>query len=284
MENQKKKWFQFRAFVSLLTGFSFILMDLTGCILFITPPGRVANWAGWTFWGFTKDQWVALHIWFSLLFVVACLFHLYLNFGAIVNYLKITGSKAYRFRFEWLAALAVCALIFAGTHLQIRPFQSLLRFQDRVKNGWEDRSSSGPAAHAELWPLAQLAEETDTPLDTILSNLGVDSPEITLADLAEQTGQTPDQLYRQALGQAEPRSRTHSGRGEGGRQGGQGQGYGQMTLGEVCQQAGLDPDKAVGILKEQGITAEPDMTMRQIADQHGLHPSRLREMLSIPEF
>ena len=56
----------------------------------------------------------------------------------------------------------------------------------------------------------------------------------------------------------------------------------RLTLREVCQQSGLDPDKAVGILKQQGITAEPDMTMRQIADQHGVHPSQLREMLDTP--
>ena len=49
MENQKRKRFQFRAFVSLLTAFAFILMVVSGCVLFIKPPGRVANSIGWTF-------------------------------------------------------------------------------------------------------------------------------------------------------------------------------------------------------------------------------------------
>lgn len=278
MENQRKKVFQFRAFVSLLTAFSFVLAVLTGSILFVTPPGRIANWSGWTLWGFTKHQWIALHIWFCVLLVIASLFHLFLNFRPIVNYLKITASKTYHFRFEWITALVVCALVFAGTHTRTKPFSSLLAFQDEVKSSWEERSSTGPAAHAELWSLQQLAEETNTPLETILSNLGVDSAEITLAQLAEQTGQTPNELYSIALGQSQqPGSRRGGSGGEGG--GGQGQGFGRMTLEQICQQYGLDPEAAIQALQAEGITAEPDMTMRQIADQHNLHPSRLREIL-----
>lgn len=276
MEKQTKKIFQFRAFVSLLTAFSFAIAVLTGCILFITPPGRLANWGGWTFWGFSKDQWIALHIWFCLLFVVASLFHLYLNFRLIVNYLKIAGSKAYRFRFEWLIALAVCALVFAGTHTQIKPFSSLLAFQDAIKYGWEEQTPAGPAPHAELWTLEQLAEETGTPLDTILSNLGVESSDITLADLAEQTGRTPDELYSIALGQP---ARQGGNRGGGGQGGGQGQGFGRMTLRQVCEQYGLDLDSAVQTLKAEGIAAEAEMSMRQISDTQGVSISRLREIL-----
>ena len=52
-----------------------------------------------------------------------------------------------------------------------------------------------------------------------------------------------------------------------------------MTLEQICLQYGLEPEAAIQALQAEGITAEPDMTMRQIADQHNLHPSRLREIL-----
>ena len=274
MESHKKKLFQFRAFVSLLTAFSFILAVLTGCILFITPPGRIANWTGWTFWGFDKHQWIALHIWFCLVFTIISLFHVYLNFKPIVNYLKITASQTVRFRFEWLAALAICGAVFAGTHYHVKPFSSLLVWQDSVKFGWEDQSRSAPAAHAELWTLRQLAEETGTDLEIILANLKTDSPDSTLAQLAEQTGRTPNQLYSIALGQP-ARSGGSGSRGGGG----QGQGFGRMTLQQVCEQYGLDVDAAIRMLEEEGIEVEAGMTMRQIADRHNLHPSQLRSML-----
>ena len=36
----------------LLTMFT---MTFTGIILFITPPGRVANWANWELFGISKE-------------------------------------------------------------------------------------------------------------------------------------------------------------------------------------------------------------------------------------
>jgi hypothetical protein len=190
MENQKKKWFQFRA------------------------SGRGGR--QWTFFGLDRHQWEDQHVWFCLVFSVIGLLHLILNLRPIVNYLKIVGSKAYRVRFEWLIALIVCVLVFAGTHYQWKPFRQLYEVQDQIQQSLQQ-------------PPAEAAPE-------------------------EQVG----------------------------REGGQGQGFGQMTLREVCSQSGLDLETAVQTLKDKGITALPDMTLRQIADQHGLHPSQLREMLTVP--
>ena len=49
-----------RGLVSVLTLTSFLVLAFTGCILFVTPPGRVANWTGWTMLGLTKHEWGAL--------------------------------------------------------------------------------------------------------------------------------------------------------------------------------------------------------------------------------
>jgi DNA-binding IclR family transcriptional regulator len=38
----------------------------------------------------------------------------------------------------------------------------------------------------------------------------------------------------------------------------------------------------VQILEEKGIAAHPAMTMKQIANQVGLHPSQLRQILTTP--
>jgi uncharacterized protein DUF4405 len=69
MSEPKTYRFQFRALVSVLTTVSFVTLATSGIILFITPPGRIAHWTGWRFWGLTKTQWSSVHIWFALLFV-----------------------------------------------------------------------------------------------------------------------------------------------------------------------------------------------------------------------
>jgi hypothetical protein len=40
-----KKKINWRSFTSIYMGFSFILMALTGIVLYIAPPGRVAYWS-----------------------------------------------------------------------------------------------------------------------------------------------------------------------------------------------------------------------------------------------
>ncbi|MCK4999158.1 MAG: DUF4405 domain-containing protein [Anaerohalosphaera sp.] len=277
MEKTAKKIFQFRAFVSLLTSFSFIVLLATGAILFITPPGRIANWTGWTLAGFTKHQWVAIHIWFGAVFAVASILHIYLNIKAIVNYLSITASKTYRFRFEWVAALLLCGLVFAGTHYKIKPFSSLLAFQDSVKLGWQDNSASAPVPHAELWTLEELANNSSVPLDTIMANLktegiSTNSVQSTLEQISEQTVYTPDQIYAIALGRkAQGCSESVTAAF--------GTGFGQKTLKQVCQQASMDLQETIENLKKNNITASGDMTIRAIADAHNIHPSQIKKMI-----
>jgi len=53
--------FNKRAFVSVLVGFSFILMAVTGGVLFFAPSCRIARETSWSFLGHSKDQLVARH-------------------------------------------------------------------------------------------------------------------------------------------------------------------------------------------------------------------------------
>jgi len=53
--------FIWRAFISVATAVSFVALSVTGVVLLITPPGRVAHWTGWRIWALTKDQWSGLH-------------------------------------------------------------------------------------------------------------------------------------------------------------------------------------------------------------------------------
>ncbi len=288
--------FNWRAFFSVLSALSFIGMVFTGVILFVIPPGRIANWSGWTLLGLTKHQWVGLHDWFSIIFVAASIFHVYLNWKPLVSYFKNKVSKAFALRIEWAFALVICCIIFLGTLVDIKPFSSLLAWNENIKHSWDISQQQAPIPHAELLTLTELSEQVqDVSLETMLTNLKsrgieVTSPDVVLGDLAEAHKMTPSHLYYIALGQAGPGGgqRGHGQRGE--RQGEGGAEHeqggtirvGRMTLNSYCNQNGLDVNEAVKKLQDSGFKASPDMTIRSIADITGVHPSEIRTLLEPP--
>ena len=305
METGKKFVFNWRAFFSVLSALSFIGMVFTGVILFVVPPGRIANWTGWTLLGLTKHQWIGLHDWSSIIFIFAAVFHIYLNWKPLVSYFKSKVSKAFAFRVEWVVALVICGVVLIGTLGDITPFSSLLVWNENIKHSWDDPRQQAPIAHAELLSLTELAEQVrGVELETIIANLKakgivVESADVVLGELAEKNNMTPLNLYNIAVGEAGV-GRGHGrqgagGGGQGGGQGGGGQrgqhgeggggpgrGFGQMVLKDYCNSIGLDVDKAVQILEKAGFTASSEMTMRNIADSTGAHPSEIRMLLDTP--
>ncbi|MHC4519889.1 MAG: DUF4405 domain-containing protein [Planctomycetota bacterium] len=252
MTREKTSVFKGRAFISTTVGLSFVGMCVTGIVLFVVPPGRIANWTGWTIFGLTKRQWQGLHIWFSLVFMVAACVHLYYNWRPLLSYFKSKVRKTPALRWEWILSLIVCIVISVGTLAEVKPFSSMLAWNEAIKHRWDDSPRRAPIPHAELLTLTELTEHVDgITIETILANLraygvGVDSPDQVVGDLAAAYNMTPDALYRIAVGQ------THSGlgRGGGGRgaggPGGQrsGQGIGRMTLKEYCTGAGIGVNTA----------------------------------------
>ncbi|MBN1972041.1 MAG: DUF4405 domain-containing protein [Sedimentisphaerales bacterium] len=270
METKAKNQFNWRSFVSVLTAFSFIGLTFTGIILFVVPPGRIANWTGWTLLALTKDQWIALHDWFGIIFVVTAVIHLYFNLKLFISYFKSRVTKTFSLRSEWVVALLVCVVVGAGTVVNFAPFSTLMTWNESIKYGWDNPSQQAPIPHAELLTLIELAEQVpDANIETMIANLEgqgikVQSPEIIVNELAESVAMTPEQIYQIALGQ----STTGSSR------------FGQMTLKQYCEQINLDVDEAVKILNDAGFTIKPEMTIREIADSKGAHPSEIRTLLN----
>jgi len=288
MSKDTNKQFSWRSFVSVLTAASFIGMVFTGVILFVVPPGRVANWTGWTLLALTKHQWIGLHDWLSIVFVIASGFHLYLNWRAFVSYFKSRITRAFALRAEWALAMVVFVVVFVGTIVEVAPFSTLMAWNESIKHGWDSPRQRAPIPHAELLTLTELAEKVpDVDLETMLKNIQtqgieVESADVVLGTLAEVSSLTPARLYNIALGQGGSGHRPDAQAGGGGR-GGAGRGFGQMTLGQYCRQASLDIDTAIGKLNKEGFRAEADMTVREIADSVGAHPSEIRGILDTPQ-
>jgi hypothetical protein len=292
MSEETRKQFNWRSYISVLTALSFIGMTFTGIILFFVPPGRVVNWTGWTMLTLTKHQWVGLHDWFSIIFVIASIFHLYLNWKPFVGYFKNKVTRAFSLRVEWALATITCIAVFICTVVGVKPFSSLLAFGESIKQSWDSPWQRAPIPHAELLSLTELAEKTpEVALETMLTNLrtkGIEaeSSNVILGKLAKAYNMTPAKLYEIALGQTAT-GKSGGGRhgqvvADGGHNGGSGHGFGRMTLKQYCEEMDLDLNTAIKKLKEAGFTVGTDLTIRDIADSTGAHPSEIHTILQSP--
>lgn len=282
--NPKPPRFVWRAFTSVLITLSFLMLLLSGIMLFASPPGRIANWTNWTLLGLTKKDWTNLHIWFSTLFLVVTVFHIVFNWRPLLGYFKDRLTRRITFRWEWAAALAVCGLVYGGTRTGIPPFSSLLAFNEDLKQSWERPAQRAPIPHAELLTLAELARKAEVELPVAISRLqarGIQgaSADIVVEQLATQNQRAAQQIYEIIL--AEP-TRGPAGRGEGRGRGGQGAGGGpgRMTLSEFCRNEGIEVAEALRRLESNGMKASPDLTLREIAVNNGYErPYELMEIL-----
>jgi len=182
----------------VLTTLSFVTLAISGIILFITPPGRIAHWTGWRFWGLTKTQWSSVHIWFALLFVVAGGAHIYYNWRPLLNYFQSRLTKKVSFRFEWIIALVVCLGAFVGTLAEIPPFSSFIAWDEEIKLSWVEPEEVAPIPHAELLSLAELATEASLELEVTLERLrkaGLNAqPDMKLRDIALKHNRKPYEI------------------------------------------------------------------------------------------
>jgi len=229
--------FNKRAFVSVLVGFSFILMAVTGGVLFFAPSCRIARETSWSFLGHSKDQLVAVHIWFSIAFSITAIFHIYLNWAAIKRYFSTKLRQGIAFRLEWVTALIICCLIYAGTIGEVAPFSSLMALEESYKHS-DTEGGAGQGRHGGAF------------------RGGTGSRPQGPATQPGGTGTRPAQGPQHSAG-----------------------GIGRMTLGQFCENEGIPLDKAASRLQDKGVSAKQTMTMREIADQMGIHPRDLRALL-----
>jgi hypothetical protein len=282
--NDTRSAFRTRAFISVLVSGCFIALLWSGAVLFLSPPGRVANWTNWRIFGLTKHEWTDLHVAFSTVFLVVGLVHVWFNWRPLVNYFKDRLNRRVGFRWEWLAALAACALVFGATRAKLPPFGQLLAWSEELKQSWEKTPERAPVAHAELLTLRELATQAGLSMETAMERLASKGIQGATADvevraLAEKNQLAPARVYDLLTGQsATAAPAKQAGESHGGGPGGGGPG--RKTLTAVCQEAGVDLTNTLARLKAKGIKAEPSQTLRDIAVNNGFErPYELLEII-----
>jgi uncharacterized membrane protein YgcG len=286
-----------RAMTSVLIAASFLLLLVSGVILFVSPPGRVANWSNWRLLGLTKHEWSGVHTWFAAVFVVMVVFHLVFNFRPLMNYFRDRISRRLGWRWEWVVALALCGGVFAGAQTCVPPFSTLLNFGERVKQSWEDTRTAAPLPHAELLSLKDLVGQGKVPYETAVERLEARGfkrirPETIVQDLAQSNQVSAQRVYEIIQGQrdggrgggghgfakaGESGEQAEQGAGHGagdgrggfGKGGGGAGGAGWQTLAQYCSSRNIALTNSTARLQAKGIKFTADQTLREIALGNG---------------
>jgi hypothetical protein len=265
--------FQWRAFVTLFVTLSALLLAVSGIVLYVAPPGRVAHWSLWTLAGLDKEGWQAVHTVFAFLFILAGAFHLYFNWRIFWSYLRTKLVAGIRMKRELGLAAALVVAIGALTLADLPPFSVVMNLGTRASESWSGEGAEPPVPHAEIMTLERLAALTQLPLDRMLANLESDglegaSPRSTIAALASAHGRTPEEVWLALRGQEKAKGLPTGG------------GYGRKTVGEVCAQLEISAEEGLARLRHHGIEATPETPMKALADRHGRRPHDLLQILA----
>lgn len=216
----------FRSFVSIMTALVFLVLALTGIVLYIEPHGRVAFWTWWRFLGLSKGQWDGIHIILGWTFIVMAGLHTYLNWGPLVRYLRGRVAVGFRLRWELGLASALTVLLILGAALNLPPVSYLLELNERIKRSWVDnRADMPPFGHAEMKSLKVFCRIRRIDIAAAMTELKragvrVSSPRATIATIAQRNNITPAAVYKlirklEPPGMSRGRHRRGGGRGDG---------------------------------------------------------------------
>ena len=270
--------FHWKVFVSFYVALSFLTLAVSGLVLYVAPPGRIANWSVWTLGALSKAQWQSVHTIVALLFLVAAGFHLYFNGKVLMAYLRSKLVEGLRMKRELAAATAAAVLLLTVSIAGVPPFSTVMAFGEGVKNSWSTSATEPPLPHAELLSIEKLADSVKIPAEKIIANLEkngipVESPTVTIGQLAERHHLSPQQVYEKIQsGDAKPKVSVL-----------QGGGWGRMTVEQLCERAGITVDTGLDRLRAQGLEATGSTGLRELGTRLGKSPIDAAKIIVGPD-
>lgn len=254
--------------VSVALTIDAVVIIITSLILFIVPHGRVAYWSNWKLWGLTKTEWANIHINTGFLFIILAAFHFYFNWKPFLSYLKNKARDFRLFTREFNIAFLLILVTLIGTYFMVPPFSSVINLGESIKDNAGLKYGEPPYGHAELSGLNVFCEKVDLDLEEALIRLkekgiAVKSAKQKIGVIAEENNLTPKELYMimketESVSQIEAMPATPN------------PGTGNKRLADLCNQYGLDIKKTVQYLKENKITANPEYSIKRIAENNAL--------------
>jgi len=279
-----------RAFISLSSLASFILLLFTGIILYIEPHGRVAYWMKWEFLGLQKDQWGNIHILSGLLFIVAGGFHLYYNWKPLIKYLGGKIETAFRYKRELVISCLIFLWVVVSGTWSLPPLIYVTDLGETIKNSWVTSPQlEPPFGHAERVSLKTFCKKQRIPLDRAMAELRkagfkLNNPDNTLVEIADSKGTSGMGVY-EVIKKLEPKP-------EAMKPGAvwtsanieeifADTGVGRKSIGQIIKEHQLDHKTAYQRLKEMGIKAKDDDKVKELADRYDFTPMKILTIILV---
>jgi hypothetical protein len=186
-----KNAFNWRIFTSIGLFLSFVMILLSGVILYIFPGERAIGFIR-EIAGLTKPAWQHQHIIFASAFSLLSLYHLFfINRKAFLSCLKTKTSRGKKLPAELLTIITLFVFTATGTFAGIQPFSGILEFGQVISRTLEQKTKRASLTYSEHKTLGELSEQPDLggnpeALIIKLANAGieVDSQNQTLAEIA----------------------------------------------------------------------------------------------------
>jgi hypothetical protein len=276
---KQKRSFNLRSFTSFSLVISTIIMSWSGFILYVAPPGRIANWGDWRLMLFTKAEWQALHTIFSYMFFILVIIHLFfVNWKTFLTYIRSKLKSGLNKKWELIAATIVSAVFFIGTLESWTPFGPVMTFGENVKASWDKKYSGPPVAHMEEYTLEKAAADfpgvtPDQLIKTLRdSSITVSDKNQTVKKIASENKTTPARIYGILTSRYKDQHVVNTKEAP--------SGVGRMTVKAIAERLGMKPEDMVKILLDNGLTATESTTMKEAADQMGVSPHDLYGILA----
>jgi len=281
-DQMKKRKFKFRAFIALMMLWSFVLETVSGVVLYIVPPGRIANWTNWKLWGYTKHQWAAMHTIFGYVFLIFAVWHIYYNWKPILNYIRSKVKAGLRMRMELTLSLLITVLVFIATVISLPPFSTVMDIGENFKNSWEESQREPFVPHAELMRFDEFVEQIGIPEEQALQTLKAAGITITdretpIKDIAEENNVAPSEIHNLLIRSLSKEMQDRLTEAEKHQPGGSG--FGMKSLEQVAVELDMSAEGAVKILESNGITARKEDLIKTIAENNGKRPFEIVNLL-----
>lgn len=253
--------FNWKSFISIALAFSFIIIFITGVVLYLAPAGRVAYWVNWKLAGLTKTDWQSVHTVFSYVFVILSIFHLFsMNWKVFWSYFKNKTSKGLNRKKEFYWASTLTILIFIGVLFNVQPFAGVMQFGDYLTESWENEQKEAPVAHAEKLTIPQLVEKlngitTEQALSKLKNNqITINSLAETLTEIGINNNISPNEIYK--IISLKPANNLA------------GTGLGMKPLTEVAKKLNKDVSRILEKLSVNGIDAMETESIKDLAKKY----------------
>ena len=274
-----KQNFSWKSFVSFSLAWSFLIILISGTVLYIAPPGRVSNWTNWTLFGFTKAGWQAIHTIFSYSFVILSIFHLFtFNWKVFWYYFTAKAVQGINKKKELLISGLLILVVFLGTHYNIQPFKAVIDFGDWTTESWEIKEEQAPIPHAEILTIRELSSKyVKMSADSILliihqKGLKADSIGQTILKISELNNLTPAKLYSIIL----PTNQTSLVKPESKLQI---PGLGRKKINDISKELGKEVKDVIEVLRKNNISAIPENKLKEVAEKAGKTATDILKMI-----